>query len=110
MLYTSPGLLRAGEDGATVSSVQGQQHDEAQGGRGRGSVPDPSSSLLLKQLSIIRRFSSSNRSARLMPPDDDMALSAVPHRRSRATKDIVCQGGQTGGARVEAGGRSKGEG
>lgn len=42
---------------------------------GRGNAPEPSSSLLLKQLSMMRRFSSSNRSARLMamPPDDDMA-------------------------------------
>lgn len=35
----------------------------------RGS-PEPSSSLLLKQLSIIRRFSSSKRSARVRPADD----------------------------------------
>lgn len=34
------------------------------------SAPEPSSSLLLKQLSMIRRFSSSNRSARLLPADD----------------------------------------
>lgn len=33
-------------------------------------IPEPSSSRLLKQLSIMRRFSSSNRSARLMPGAD----------------------------------------
>ena len=38
------------------------------GGRGPVSgTPEPSSSLLLKQLSMMRRFSSSKRSARLMP-------------------------------------------
>lgn len=40
-----------------------------------GGTPEPSSSLLLKQLSMMRRFSSSKRSARLMPGLADMVAS-----------------------------------
>lgn len=51
-------------------------------GLSRG-APEPSSSLLLKQLSMMRRFSSSKRSARLMPGAgaDIVASPSVRNRR-----------------------------
>lgn len=51
------------------------QRRAEKGGQGEG-APEPSSSLLLKQLSMMRRFSSSNRSARFMPPDDDITFAS----------------------------------
>lgn len=54
-------------------------------------IPEPSSSLLLKQLSMMRRFSSSNRSARLMP-GADMLSSPSGHSPILSDPNRCCRG------------------
>lgn len=71
-------VSRTAVGGRQQSACHGAESGQI-GGRGRvwggGGTPEPSSSLLLKQLSMMRRFSSSKRSARLMPGLADMVAS-----------------------------------
>lgn len=71
-------------------------YEEAENIGGKGHVsgaPEPSSSLLLKQLSMMRRFSSSKRSARLMPGLADMVTSPSVRNLRRALEPV---GGEFG--------------
>jgi len=77
---------------------------DGMGGEGPVSgTPEPSSSLLLKQLSMMRRFSPSKRSARLMPGLADMVASPSVRNLGRALGSV---GGVSGcfGRRRTAGG------
>lgn len=95
--------------GATVSMSR-----ELEKGGGRGPVsgtPEPSSSLLLKQLSTMRRFSSSKRSARLMPGLPDMVASPSVRNLRRALGPVggvpECFDGRRTAGEVADGGYSR---
>lgn len=72
------------------------------GGGGRvWGTPEPSSSLLLKQLSMMRRFSSSKRSARLMPGAvADMVASPSVRNLRRALEPVRGVAGRFGSRRT----------
>lgn len=72
------------------------------GGKGPVSgTPEPSSSLLLKQLSMMRRFSSSKRSARLMPwAVADMVASPSVRNLRRALEPVGWVAGRFGSRRA----------
>lgn len=65
-----------------------------------GGTPEPSSSLLLKQLSMMRRFSSSKRSARLMPGAVAMVASPSVRNLRRALEPMGRVAGRFGSRRT----------
>jgi hypothetical protein len=82
------------------------------GGEGPVSgTPEPSSSLLLKQLSMMRRFSPSKRSARLMPGLADMVASPSVRNLGRALGPVGgvsgCFGRRRTAGRLADGGYSR---